>query len=69
MVVNPLLDDGSTKTYVNEDVANELRLHGERQCVNVGVLNGQSKEFETMPVEMYLESMDGKVNMKIETTL
>ena len=28
VVVNALIDDGSTKTYVNEDVATELKLKG-----------------------------------------
>ena len=38
--VNTLLDDASTKTYVNADVAAELGLQGHPQRVNVGVLNG-----------------------------
>ena len=66
MVVNALLDDGSTKTYINEDVARELKLEGQRQRVSVSVLNGQCKEFETMPVEVQLESLDGTINTKIE---
>ena len=66
MVVNALLDDGSTKTYVNEDIAAELKLKGEVQKVNVSVLNGHCEQLNTMPVEMQLESLDGKVKMKIE---
>ena len=66
MVVNALLDDGSTKTYINEDVAKELKLEGQKQLVNVSVLNGQCKQFETMPVEFYLESLDGNIKMKVE---
>ena len=38
--VNALLDDTSTKTYVNADVAAELGLQGHPQRVNVSVLNG-----------------------------
>ena len=29
IVLNTLLDDGSTKTYINSDVAAELNLEGE----------------------------------------
>ena len=37
--VNALLDDASTKTYINSDVAAELGLQGCLQQVNVSVLN------------------------------
>ena len=57
--INALLDDASTKTYVNADVAAELGLHGHPQRVNVNVLNGQIETFETTPVEFILESLDG----------
>ena len=48
--VNALLDDASTKTYINADVAAEIGLQGELKRVNVSVLNGQLKSFETTPV-------------------
>ena len=38
--VNALLDDASTKNYINADVAAELGLQGCLQKVNVSVLNG-----------------------------
>jgi len=38
--VNALLNDASTKTYVNSDVAAKLGLQGQLQRVNVSVLNG-----------------------------
>ena len=60
-----MLDDASTKTYVNRDVAAELGLHGESCKVTVNVLNGQEDTFETMPVECGIESLDGRINMKI----
>ena len=59
--VNALLDDASTKTYINADVAAELGLQGSFQKTNVNVLNGQVETFLTMPVEFELESLDGKV--------
>ena len=56
--VNALLDDASTKTYINADVAAELGLQGHPQKVNVSVLNGQVETFETTPIECALESLD-----------
>ena len=65
LVVNALLDDASTKTYVNSDVAAELGLQGESRKVTVNVFNGQEDTFETMAVECGIESLDGRINMKI----
>ena len=65
LIVNALLDDASTKTYVNSDVAAELGLQGESRKVTVNVLNGQEDTFETMPVECGIESLDGRINVKI----
>ena len=53
--MNALLDNGSTKTYVNSDVAAELNLKGTLERVNIGVLNGRSESLETMPAEFGLE--------------
>ena len=50
MTVNALLDDASTKTYINADVAAELGLKGKTEQVTVNVLNGQVETFETRPV-------------------
>ena len=33
--------------------------------MTVNVLNGQEDTFETMPVECGIESLDGRINMKI----
>ena len=55
--VKALLDDASTKTYINVDVAAEL---GHPQKVNVSLLNGQVETFETTPIECALEILDGK---------
>ena len=49
--VNALLDDGSTKSYINADVAAELGLQGKTEKVLVNVLNGQVESFESKPVE------------------
>ena len=58
--VSALLDDASTKTYINADVAAELGLQGHSQKVNVSVLNGQVETFETTPIECALENLNGK---------
>ena len=63
--VNALLDDGSTKTYINSDVAAELGLHGKTECVTVNVLNGQIKTFNTRPIEVLLESLCGNVRTNV----
>ena len=65
MTVNALLADASTKTYINTDVATELGLKGNQEQVTVNVLNGQLETFETMPVIFELESVNGKVKMKV----
>ena len=44
--INALLDDASTKTYVNADVAAELGLQGRTEKVTVNVLTGQVETFE-----------------------
>lgn len=66
IVVNALLDDGSTKSYINRDVASELGLQGENQQVTIGVLNGQTEIVNTKSVQVRLESIDGKVTTDIE---
>ncbi|PFX21661.1 hypothetical protein AWC38_SpisGene13841 [Stylophora pistillata] len=63
--VNAMLDDASTKTYLNADVAAELGLQGHPQSVTLNVLNGQVETFETMPVEVELESLDGNLKVTI----
>ena len=62
---NALLDEASTKTYINADAAAELGLQGRSQKVTVNVLNGQNETFDTMPVKVELESFDGSVKTAI----
>ena len=63
--VNALLDDASTKTYVNADVAAELGLQGQIEKVKVNVLNGQVETFETTPVDIEMESVTGDVKHRV----
>lgn len=64
--VNALLDDGSTKTYVNSDVVAELGITGQKELVTVSVLNGKNETFETMPVRIGLRSVNGQVNITMD---
>ena len=63
VVVNALVDDGSTQTYLNSDVAAELGLEGKICDTQVNVLNGCVESFQTMPVSVRLI---GQVNMKVD---
>ena len=63
--VNALLDDASTKTYINADVAAELGLQGQVQKVTVNVLNDNVESFETMPIEVGLQSLNGQTDTTI----
>ena len=67
--INALLDDGSTKSYINCDIAAELGIQTVAQKVKVNVLNGNTETFETMPVSVKLESLNGqcKVDMSVFT--
>ena len=65
MKVNALLDDASTKTYINQDLAAELNLKGE-QKITVKVLNDQVESFDSLSVQCTLESIDGTFSKNIE---
>ncbi|XP_071081761.1 uncharacterized protein [Haliotis cracherodii] len=65
MMVNALLDDASTHTYINEDVAAELGVQGQTQQVSVNVLNDKQEIFDSMLIDIGLESTDGSVDMNI----
>lgn len=64
LVVNALLDDGSTKSYINGDVAAQIGApSGMLRKVQAKVLNGQIETFDTMPVDVTLESLDSQVSI------
>ena len=65
LVLNSLLDDASTKTYINGDVADKLELEKTVQKITVNVLNDEEDSFQTMPVEFDLQSVHGKTNARI----
>ncbi|XP_052281199.1 uncharacterized protein LOC127878708 [Dreissena polymorpha] len=65
ITVNALLDDASTKTYINSDVAAELGCKGRTEKVKVNVLNGQVETFETRPVKFEIRSVNGSVKINV----
>ena len=60
--VNALLDDGSSKTYLNSDIAAELELKGSPHVLTVNVLNDNQEKFETTVVEFTISSLNGRVS-------
>ena len=65
MRINALLDDGSTRTYVNEDVADCLGLEGEPVSLNVRLLNDTTAQLRSRSVKFELESCDGRVKKEV----
>ena len=63
--VNTLLDDCSTKTYVNADIAAELGLEGKRELINVGVLNIECEKFETQPIKFLFKKFDRNLSKDV----
>ena len=61
--VNALLEDTSTKTYVNADVVAELVLKKKVNGKKVNVLTGQVETFKTRPVDTELVSLAGDVRL------
>ena len=59
--VNSLLDEGSSRTYLNSDVAAELGLEGRPQELTVKVLNDNQEKRDSSVVEFTINSLDGKV--------
>ncbi|XP_045206181.2 uncharacterized protein LOC123558365 [Mercenaria mercenaria] len=70
LTVNALLDDGSSKSYINADVAAELGLDivSNAQLITVNVMNGRKETFETAPVKFHIEGLNGQVKMGMEAT-
>ena len=64
--MNAILDDGSTQTYLNTDIAVKLALNGEIWKSQVNVINETVVTFETALVQLTLKSMNGQVNTVTE---
>ena len=67
--VNALLDDGSNETFLNEEIAGVLGLKERYQTVKVNVLNNEVETFQSMPLEVTIESLDGEFckDIKVKT--
>ena len=59
--VNALLDEGSSRSYLNSDVATEHRLEGRPHELTVKVLNDNQEKLDSSVVEFMINSLDGKV--------
>ena len=66
LIINAILDDGSTQTYLNTDIAVKLALNGEIWKSQVNVINETVVTFETALVQFTLKSMSGQVNTVTE---
>ena len=65
--VNALLDDGSTRTYINTDVAAELELlTGECDEITVGTMGGAKRTFPSEAVSLVIESADQRTSRSIQ---
>ena len=65
--INALLDDASTKSYINADVAAELGLHGRTKKMTVNVPSGQVEINETKPINVELMSITRKISTIVST--
>ena len=63
--VNAVLDDASTGTFLNEEIAFALGLQSTYERVTMRVLNETVESFDTMPLEITLESVDGQTSMTL----
>lgn len=64
--VNAILDDGSNETFLNEEVAGILGLKERYQTVTVNVLNNEVETFQSMPLDVTIESLDGDFSKDIK---
>ena len=63
--INAVLDDASTGTFLNEEVAGALGLRSPYEKVTVRVLNETLESFDIIPVKITLESVDGRTSMAL----
>ena len=60
MVVNTLLGNGTTKSYVGMGLAFQLGSQCNDQRIQVGILNVKWEVLNVMPKELNMDSLDGK---------
>ena len=64
--VNALLDDGSSETFINEEVVGVLGLRESYETVKVHVLNNEVKTFQSIPVSLEIESVNEQYRKEIK---
>ena len=64
--VNAILDDASNESFLNEEAAGALGLTEPYQTVKVHVLNNSVETFQTMPLKVETESINGQFTKEIE---
>lgn len=60
--MNALLDEGSSRTYLNSDVAAELGLEGRPHELTVKMLNDNQERLNSSVVESTINSLAGRVH-------
>ena len=65
--INAILDDASNKTFQNEAVAEILGLQELFGKVQGYVLNDTVETFQSIPIEIKIESVDGRFSKEIST--
>ena len=63
--INALLDDGSTRSYIIEDVADCLGLESEPVSLNVQLLDDATASLKSRSVRFDLEGCDGGVKKAV----
>ena len=66
MVVNALLDDASTTSYISTWVKEKLQLNGTEIDVPVSVIGGITEKLSMSQEKMTLKSLDGKVKSQFQ---
>ena len=64
--VNAILDDASNETFLNEEVAGMLGIQESFQTIKVHVLNNEIETFQSMPVNVTIENVDGQFRKSID---
>jgi hypothetical protein len=64
--INAILDDASNETFFNEEVAGVLGIQEPFEKVKVHVLNDAIETFQSMPVTVMIESVDGQFSKEVK---
>ena len=65
IIVNALLDDASTRTYVSNQVAGTLNLDGPKRTLIIGKLNGQEETIQTRLVSCTISDLDDAMTSEL----